>query len=40
MVWDLVILSQNVLRSVICVAKLLDIVGILCHVSGEPTLRK
>ena len=35
-----VILSRNVLRSVICVAKLLDIVGNLCHVLGEPTLKK
>ena len=31
-----VILSRNVLRSVICVAKLLDIVGNLCHESVPP----
>ena len=35
-----VMLSQNVLPSVICVTKLLDIVGKLCHVLGEPTLKK
>ena len=35
-----VISSRNVLPSVICVTKLLDIVGKLCHVSGEPTLKK
>ena len=35
-----VTLSRNVLPSVICVAKLLDIVGNLCHVLGEPTLKK
>ena len=34
------ILSRNVLPSVICVSKLLDIVGNLCHVLGEPTLKK
>ena len=35
-----VILSRNVLPSAICVTKLLDIVGNLCHVLGEPTLKK
>ena len=35
-----VILSQHVLPSVICVTKLLDIVGNLCHVVGEPKLKK
>ena len=45
MIWELfghhdlgVIWSQNVLPSVICVTKLLDIVRNLCHVLGEPTL--
>ena len=32
--------SWKVLPSVICVAKLLDIVGNLCHVLGETTLKK
>ena len=34
-----VILSRNVLPSEICATKLLDIVGNLCHVLGEPTLK-
>ena len=34
-----VLLSRNVLPSVICVTKLVDIVGSLCHVIGEPTLK-
>ena len=32
-------MSRNVLPSVICVTKLLDIVGNLCYVIGEPTLK-
>ena len=32
-------MSRNVLPSVICATKLLDIVGKLCHVLGEPTLK-
>ena len=35
-----VILSRNVLLSAICVTILLDIVGCLCHVLGEPMLKK
>ena len=33
-------LSRNVLPSVVCVAKLLDIVDNFCHVLGESTLKK
>ena len=36
MMWEL-FLSRNVLPSVICVTKLLDIVGNLCHVLCEHT---
>ena len=35
-----VILSRKVLPSVICVTKLLDIVGNWCHVLGESTQKK